>query len=213
MSARPSVGLGECSFSEPCRVPSLSCTMLIVQRVSIDRCTFGVNLQQAPAWCRCPQNLRTERADGRETDVARRQALPTPHGNQCSARQTRRRIAIPRSSAGERFAEAARRLERSGAKKAGSRADRLSRATPAPWDRSRSTISSAPCARTMTSCGHSRQRRAPSGMEAGIATAVATALSPEATRAFLRRLLRGICTHWTSARPPGPAGLGKVAIS
>ena len=40
-----------------------------------------------------------------------------------------------------------------------------------------------------------------------------TALSPEDTRKRLMRLLRGNYEHWSSARPPGPSGLGKVAMS
>ncbi|WP_194893947.1 helix-turn-helix domain-containing protein [Catenulispora pinisilvae] len=39
------------------------------------------------------------------------------------------------------------------------------------------------------------------------------ALSPADTRKFLMRLLRGNYEHWSSARPMGSAGLGKVAMS
>ncbi|MEY9859902.1 transcriptional regulator with XRE-family HTH domain [Catenulispora sp. GAS73] len=40
-----------------------------------------------------------------------------------------------------------------------------------------------------------------------------TALSAEDSRRFLMRLLRGNYEHWSSARPSGSSGLGKVAMS
>ncbi|WP_370364667.1 helix-turn-helix domain-containing protein [Catenulispora sp. GP43] len=40
-----------------------------------------------------------------------------------------------------------------------------------------------------------------------------TALSAGDSRKFLMRLLRGNYEHWSSVRPTGPAGLGKVAMS
>jgi len=41
----------------------------------------------------------------------------------------------------------------------------------------------------------------------------AAALSDSDSRKFIMRLLKGNYSHWSSARPPGPSGLGKVAMS